>query len=508
MRVRSKRAAVWILAAILTINCLGFYTKDADKASVTASTYKKTDYRLVTPDHALKSADEDVAQKLEFGKKEEGRILPETESRHYELTLKSSGELTIYLEGNTEKLAVQLTDSNEREWDALGTAGGGKYTYQLKKGTYHCQVKAVKDTLLSEEGLAYAITAEFKSANAKYEDNTTRKKAVKLPLNKELFGHLAQNASTEYYKITLKRVSYLAVSINTQITDKMPETFVVSLYNNEGKRLSSWENPDWEAIEKENEETGGEFGFGTWISNADGQDEGLREVLDAGTYYVAVSMKEDKNGKVPAKARYGQYALHAASYGLGVELKLSQKTAEYTGKKIKLPKITLKEYPRDPYHYFWEPYEVKDFDCVSSMSDGSSGTMKEIGRYRIGHSGGSSFYNPGGVYAYTIFTVTPVQAKFKRLSSEKRGELKVSLKKNAPSTGYQIQIARDKNFRKSRETLTTKKVKQTIKGLSSGKKYYVRIRNYKDVKTYYCHGTPVSESIYGKWSRTKTIVCR
>ncbi|MCI8300433.1 MAG: hypothetical protein HFI69_08795 [Lachnospiraceae bacterium] len=506
--MRTKKLTTLILTFILMVNSSGFYTGDAEASPAITEMNKRADDWQVTPDQAVKGGAENSDQKLEFGKKQEGRLLPGTESQDYELTLKSSGKLTVHLEGNIEKLSMRLTDENGKGWGPRGSTEGGNYTYQLKKGTYHYQVKAVEDTALTETGLAYAITAGFQSAKAKYENNTTRKQAVKLPLSKTFFGHLAQNAPTEYYKITLKRVSYLAVSINTQITDKTPETFVVSLYNKEGKKISDWENPDWVALEKKDNETGGGFGFGSWVSNIDGQDEGLREALDAGTYYIGVSIKRDENGKVPASARYGQYALYATSYGLGVELKLSHKTAEYTGKRIKRPKITLKEYPNDPYYDFWAPYEVKEFDRVSTMTDYNEfGIIKEIGRYCIG-GGGSSLYNPGGAHAYTIFTVTPVQGKIKRLKSEKKGEVQVSLKKNAPSTGYQIQIARDKNFKKSRKTIKTLKVKETIKGLSSGKKYYVRIRNYKDVETCYCPFTTVWESIYGKWSKPRVIMCK
>ena len=114
--------------------------------------------------------------------------------------------------------------------------------------------------------------------------------------------------------------------------------------------------------------------------------------------------------------------------------------------------------------------------------------------------------------AYAIFTVTPVRGKISRASSRKPGEVQVSVKKNAQSTGCQIQVARDKKFRKPARTVKTTNVKETLKGLSAGKKYYVRVRNYKDVKTrYFKHwgiNGSVEETIYGKWSKTKTVVCK
>lgn len=135
----------------------------------------------------------------------------------------------------------------------------------------------------------------------------------------------------------------------------------------------------------------------------------------------------------------------------------------------------------------------------------------------------NSEYRDDDTMSYKIFTVTPVRGKIRGVSSKKPGEVQVSLKKNAPSTGYQIQIARDKKFKKSKRTIKTTNIRETIKGLSSGKKYYIRVRNYKDVKTSYggyyhnlvTGGTPwdmvdisVEESIYGKWSKTRTVVCK
>ena len=114
--------------------------------------------------------------------------------------------------------------------------------------------------------------------------------------------------------------------------------------------------------------------------------------------------------------------------------------------------------------------------------------------------------------AYAIFTVTPVRGKVSRASSRKPGEVKVSVKKNAQSTGCQIQVARDRKFRKPARTIKTTNLKETLKGLSHGKKYYVRVRNYKDVKTRYLkyggNNNSVQESIYGKWSKVRTVVCK
>lgn len=77
---------------------------------------------------------------------------------------------------------------------------------------------------------------------------------------------------------------------------------------------------------------------------------------------------------------------------------------------------------------------------------------------------------------------------------------KVSWNKKIGS-GYQVQIATNSKFTKNKKTYkiaSSKTLSKTISGLKSGKKYYVRVRAYK---TY-------GNTAYGKWSTTKTFVCK
>ena len=69
-------------------------------------------------------------------------------------------------------------------------------------------------------------------------------------------------------------------------------------------------------------------------------------------------------------------------------------------------------------------------------------------------------------------------------------------------TGYQIQLATDKAFTKNKRTVTVKGYKNTsrkITKLKAGKKYYVRVRTYKKLK---------SGKYYSKWSKVKTVKTR
>lgn len=71
--------------------------------------------------------------------------------------------------------------------------------------------------------------------------------------------------------------------------------------------------------------------------------------------------------------------------------------------------------------------------------------------------------------------------------------IKVSWKKMAKASGYQLQYAQNKSFTKGRKTKMCSAMKQsiTIKNLKKAKRYYVRIRAYKIVQ---------GKKVYGKWS--------
>ena len=88
-------------------------------------------------------------------------------------------------------------------------------------------------------------------------------------------------------------------------------------------------------------------------------------------------------------------------------------------------------------------------------------------------------------------TLNKIQAKKKALV--------VYWNKIADVSGYQIQVATDKKFKKNKNTVTVAKQnasKKTVKKLKANKKYYVRVRTYKVVN---------GKKSYGKWSKVKTV---
>jgi hypothetical protein len=99
--------------------------------------------------------------------------------------------------------------------------------------------------------------------------------------------------------------------------------------------------------------------------------------------------------------------------------------------------------------------------------------------------------------AKSCYYVTAVTCTGAKNTSGKA--MKVTWKKNSKATAYQIQYSTSKTFASGNKTVTVKKaatVSTTIKKLTKGKTYYVRIRAYKTVG---------STKYYSAWSAKRTV---
>ena len=87
-------------------------------------------------------------------------------------------------------------------------------------------------------------------------------------------------------------------------------------------------------------------------------------------------------------------------------------------------------------------------------------------------------------------------------SARKKHAIKASWDKKSGANGYQIYYSRNKNFKKVSAKKIVKGGKKTSyvgKNFTKGKKYYVKVRAYKNVN---------GRKVYGKWSNVKTVKCK
>ena len=92
----------------------------------------------------------------------------------------------------------------------------------------------------------------------------------------------------------------------------------------------------------------------------------------------------------------------------------------------------------------------------------------------------------------------PKSVSPKTVKSAKKA-VSVEWKKVGGVSGYEIQLATDKKFKKNKKTVTVKKqktTKTTVKKLKAKKKYYVRVRTYKIVN---------GKKVYSSWSKVKSV---
>lgn len=97
------------------------------------------------------------------------------------------------------------------------------------------------------------------------------------------------------------------------------------------------------------------------------------------------------------------------------------------------------------------------------------------------------------------FNITPKKTAVKKATSPKKGKIRLTWKRDSMATGYEIQCALNKSFKKGKKTVTVKKNKVTAKVINkckSGKKYYVRIRSFKKID---------GKKVYGPYSKKLTV---
>lgn len=149
----------------------------------------------------------------------------------------------------------------------------------------------------------------------------------------------------------------------------------------------------------------------------------------------------------------------------------------YTGKTIK-PSITVK-YKKTTL------VENKDYTVKYS-------NCKKIGIGKITIKG-------KGVYTGTVvkeFKILPKATKIKKVAAKEAG-FNVCWKAITKITGYQIQYATNNSFKDAKKkTISANNLSKTISNLAIQKRYYVRIRTYKNA-----NGT----KYYSAWSEVTSI---
>lgn len=124
---------------------------------------------------------------------------------------------------------------------------------------------------------------------------------------------------------------------------------------------------------------------------------------------------------------------------------------------------------------------------------------KNVGKYTVKITLKGSKYS--GTKTCT-FSINPKNTKLSSQSGQEKAFTVKWKKQTKQTSGYQIQYATKKNFSKAK-TVTIKKnsiTKTKIKNCAANKKYYVRIRTYKNVKV-----NGKTTKVVSSWSKSATV---
>lgn len=192
----------------------------------------------------------------------------------------------------------------------------------------------------------------------------------------------------------------------------------------------------------------------------------------------------NKNGKIVTTCSVCKKTLSTKIIPKISSVKLTNSTFTYNGKVIK-PSVIVKDS---------KGKKINNSNYTVAYSKG----LKNVGNYKV-------TIKFKGNYSGTVnktFTIIPKSTTLTNLSSSKK-KVKVKWKKQTTQTnGYQLQYSLNSNFKSAKLLNVTrnKATSKSISNLKSKKKYYVRIRTYKNVKV-----KGKSTKLYSTWSKSLNV---
>lgn len=118
---------------------------------------------------------------------------------------------------------------------------------------------------------------------------------------------------------------------------------------------------------------------------------------------------------------------------------------------------------------------------VAAVKNGKI-TLKSCGKTTITVSVGSTNYRKAS--KKITIQVVPKKASVKKAASKKAGQITVTWKRQKEAAGYIVEYSTSKNFKKNVKKVEMKNNKTTsttVKKISKGKKYYVRVKAYTKI---------------------------
>ena len=435
------------------------------------------------------------AKAISFDSTVKGQIAINDKDDYYDLTLSSSGRITLKFNSfmqyysvviyDTDGKELWYTDSNE--WVSTTQKRSDTHTIDLEKGTYYLKVNGYRyrnDSWYPSTG-NYNFTVSFKASGANIaEPNNSIAEAKKIKFGSAVKGQIAINDRDDYYTLTLPSSGRITLKFNSFM-----QYYSVVIYDTDGKEL-------WYTDSNE------------WVSTTQKRSDTHTIDLEKGTYYLKVNGYRYRNDSwYPSTGNYNFTVSFKASGANIAEPNNSIAEA----KKIKFGsavkgQIAIND--RDDYYRFtlsasgtviikfnsyMQYYCVVIYDTdgkqlwYTDNNEWISSNKSRSDKHSISLSAGTYYLKVNGYrnsdwnastgnYNFTLKQDIYVPKTSRVSAKSSTSSISLSWKKVSGVSGYEVQL---KSGKKYKTVATASKTNATVKKLKTGTKYTFRVRAYK-----------------------------
>lgn len=416
------------------------------------------------------------AKEVKFDSTASGKILKdEEENDYFVFNVPTAGTVNMKFTSKMEYYGVYLLNGNGdsiwsqegNQWDSSKKQRVDNYKFELSAGTYYVKVNSLRGSkfpyYLTRAKGDYSFTLNYKSAGStSAEPNNSIVNPNKIALNKKIVGHLSMTDGSDYYEINATKGNAMIAFVSY-----MP-SYNIRVLDADNKEI--WSSKNNKLDEK-----------------ATVRRDVHELTLVAGKYFIVVDGGQ------------GKYSFQVAK-----EVKVNK----VKGVKFErtTSSITLKWSAVSGaagYEVFKYDEAKKEFVKVGSTTSKKYLKIKNLKSGTDYDFKVRAYKKINGCIVYGAFSeekATTTSVGRATISSVKAGvkSATVTWKAVTGATSYRVYYTRDKDFDyfdsvKIKDGKTTSK---TIKNLKSGKKYYFKVKAYKNFN---------GKNIYGNLSKVKSV---
>ena len=321
------------------------------------------------------------------------------------------------------------------------------------------------------------------------EFNDDYNSANTISINKTYYGSIMKYSDVDWYKFKVSKTDSVSLKFTHKYMESNGYYWCVDLYNSSFSKLKTY---DLRGTDSSKTMPKIRLSAGTYYLKVAKDGSGYSSVdytikinpSHTHAYKNVITKATPKaNGKIvktcSCGATNGTTVLYAAN-----KISLSPSSCTYNG-KVRKPSVVVKGSNGAAIN--------SSYYTVSYPSG-----RKNVGSYGIKVTFKGSYYQ-GSVTKQ--FVIKPAATSIAAIASVSKGFRVRWKEQSVQTTGYQIQYSRNSNFSNGTtvSVKNNKKTVETCKRLTGSKKYYVRVRTYKEVngKTY-----------YSAWSAAKTVTTK